>query len=94
MGVEQGTVSLVATRYHLGKQTGAVCYCCQPPALEKPLLSVSAAMEGKGISCLQPGTPHGFDSALRCQNSSDQCRSAAWLILVQSALLARQHPTV
>lgn len=93
-GVERDAASLVVARYHLGKQTGAVGYCCQPPALEKPLLSVTVAMEGKGISCLQPGTPHGFDSALCCQNSSDQCCSAALLILVQSALLARQHPAV
>lgn len=48
---------------------------CQLPALEIPVRFAAAAKGRGGISRLQPGAPHGFDSALGCWSSSGQCCS-------------------
>lgn len=45
---------------------------CQLPALEIPVRFAAAAKGRGGISRLQPGAPHGLDSALGCWSSSGQ----------------------
>lgn len=62
---------------------------CQLPALEIPVFLADAAKVREGISCLQPGAPHGFDSAF----CSGQPRSQVRQFPVQSALLAHVNTT-